>query len=91
MEALDDPSGWARVFDEEIIAALQLADALSGDSHTVDPDLVAELRRHFTEPELAELILVVGQANLNNRVGNGAKQILGPEPERERPRRPDRG
>ena len=27
--------------------------------------------------ELAELILVAGQANLNNRVGNAAKQLLG--------------
>ena len=30
------------------------------------------------EAELAELILVAGQANLNNRVGNASKQLLGP-------------
>lgn len=57
---------------------LSLADAVSGvDSHAVDPHLVAELRRHFDEVALAELILVAGQANLNNRAGNAAKQLLG--------------
>ena len=30
-----------------------------------------------TEAELAEIVLVCGQANLNNRVGNAAKQLLG--------------
>ena len=39
--------------------------------------LVEELRFHFNERELAELILVCGQANLNNRVGNASKQLLG--------------
>jgi alkylhydroperoxidase family enzyme len=39
--------------------------------------LVGELRFHFNERELGELILVCGQANLNNRAGNAAKQLLG--------------
>lgn len=56
---------------------LELADAMSGDSSSIAPLLVEELRFHFTEAELAELILVAGQANLNNRVGNAAKQLLG--------------
>jgi len=66
------------VFDVSTIAALNLTDAMSGDqTHTLDPELIAELREHFVEAELAELILVCGQANLNNRAGNVAKQLLG--------------
>ena len=63
------------------MAVLRLADAMCGASHTIDPDLVAALRTQFSEVELAELLLVAGQANLNNRAGNAAKQLLGQEPE----------
>lgn len=56
---------------------LRLADAVSGVSHELDPGLIRELRGLFAEPELAELVLVAGQANLNNRAGNAAKQLLG--------------
>jgi len=66
------------VFDVSTIAALKLTDAMCGDhNHTLAPELIAELRGHFVEAELAELVLVCGQANLNNRVGNAAKQLLG--------------
>lgn len=65
------------MFDDTERAALGLADALSGDrSAHLDADLVRELRAAFTDDELAELILVAGQANLNNRAGNAAKQVL---------------
>jgi len=61
------------------LAALQLADALTGDAtHELEAALVAELRAHYSEAELAEMILVCGQANLNNRAGNAAKQLLVP-------------
>ncbi len=50
---------------------------MCGASQNLDPDLVVELRRCFSEVELAELILVAGQANLNNRAGNAAKVLLG--------------
>ena len=65
------------MFDDRGRGALRLADALCGPTHALDPELVSDLRTHFTEVELAELILVAGQANLNNRVGNAAKQLLG--------------
>ncbi len=66
------------MFDDKAVAALRLADVMCGDRvHTIEPELVAELRSHFVEIELAELILVCGQANLNNRAGNAAKQLLG--------------
>ena len=78
LDALERPESWAETFDDRTTAALRLADALCGDSHALDGELVAELRAHLTEAELAELILVAGQANLNNRAGNAAKQLLGP-------------
>jgi len=48
-------------------------------THDLGIDLVGKLRAHFREDELAELILICGQANLNNRAGNAAKQLLGEE------------
>ena len=83
IDAVGRPEKWAEVFDVEIVAALRLTDAMCAASHSIDPELVVELRAHYTEEELAELILVSGQANLNNRVGNAAKQVLGgtPSPE----------
>ncbi len=66
------------MFDDKTVATLRLADAMCGDqTHALDPDLVTDLRSHFSEIEMAELILVCGQANLNNRAGNAAKQLLG--------------
>ena len=74
---MDAPETWEATFDERARAVLRLADAMCGESHTFDAELVTELRAQFTEVELAELILVAGQANLNNRAGNAAKQLLG--------------
>lgn len=57
---------------------LRLADEISSaSSHELSAELIGGLRTHFGEDELAELILVAGQANLNNRAGNAAKQLLG--------------
>lgn len=79
IDALDDPATWSQVFDDKTVVALQLADALSADNTSeLDDELRAELRAHHTEVELAEMILICGQANLNNRAGNAAKQLLGP-------------
>ena len=69
---------WADTFDAATVAALSLADAMAGDSsHEIDAALNAELRSHYSEQERGELILLCGQANLNNRAGNAAKQLLG--------------
>lgn len=67
------------MFDEKQRAVLRLADALCGDSQALAPELAMDLQAFFSEDELAELILVAGQANLNNRAGNAAKQLLGPD------------
>lgn len=83
IEALSDPTTWPDHFDDRERAALGLADAVSGDrSNQIDGPLIAALRQHFDETELAELILVAGQANLNNRAGNAAKQLLGSRADR---------
>jgi len=71
------PERWPDVFDEVERAVLGLADAMAGDSSAIAAGLAADLRRHFGEADLAELILVAGQASFNNRVGNAAKQLLG--------------
>lgn len=77
---MHDAATWRDRFDDRERAALALADAMSSDrSHDLDDALVDRLRGLFTEVELAELILVAGQANLNNRAGNAAKQLLGPD------------
>lgn len=78
IEALGKPEAWVEVFDERSRTALRFTDVMCGETHDIDAGLVSELRTHFDEAELAELILVAGQANLNNRAGNAAKQLLGP-------------
>lgn len=79
IDALDHPDQWTEVFDDATTAALELANALCGPkTHELDAALVESLRSHYSELELAELILVCGLANLNNRAGNAAKQLLGP-------------
>ena len=81
IEAIGEPSRWGDEFDARGQAVLRLADAMCGDTHALDPDLVTELRALFSEAELAELVLVAGQANMNNRSGNAAKQLLGAPPD----------
>ena len=74
---MSTPDAWASVFDDKERAVLELADAVAGDGSALGDVLVEELRFHFAEHELAELILVAGQANMNNRAGNAAKKLLG--------------
>lgn len=81
IDAIGTPDTWPHVFDERERLVLRLADEVSGaTSHALTPELVTGLRSHFAEEALAELVLVAGQANLNNRAGNAAKQLLGTTP-----------
>ena len=64
------------MFDDATTAALELADAMCAETNALPAELLDELRFHFSEAQRAELILVCGQANLNNRVGNVAKVLL---------------
>lgn len=78
LDALHEPASWGEVFEERTVAALRLADVMCGGPAPPDAALTDLLRHHYTEGELAELILVCGQANLNNRAANAAKHLLGP-------------
>jgi len=54
-------------FTEKEKAALRLADRVTRDAHTVDDKLFGELRRHFDEGEIIELLAAIGLFNYFNR------------------------
>jgi len=47
-------------FTEKEKAALRLAELVTRDAHTVDEQLFAELRKHFDEGEIVELLAAIG-------------------------------
>jgi alkylhydroperoxidase family enzyme len=54
-------------FTEKEKAALRLAERVTRDAHTVDDKLFGELRRHFDEGEIIELLAAIGLFNYFNR------------------------
>jgi alkylhydroperoxidase family enzyme len=54
-------------FTEKEKAALRLAERVTRDAHTVDDKLFGELRRHFDEGEIIELLAATGLFNYFNR------------------------
>ena len=54
-------------------AALRLAERMTRDSHTVDDELWAELRRHFNEGEIIELAAAIGLFNYFNRFNDALR------------------
>lgn len=48
-------------------AALRLAERVTRDAHTVDDQLWNELRQHFDEGEMVELLAAIGLFNYFNR------------------------
>ncbi|MGB8128952.1 MAG: hypothetical protein WCG81_04110 [Candidatus Angelobacter sp.] len=54
-------------FTEKEKAALRLAERVTRDAHAVDDKLFAELRRHFDEGEIIELLAAIGLFNYFNR------------------------
>jgi alkylhydroperoxidase family enzyme len=54
-------------FTEKEKAALRLAERVTHDAHTVDDQLFAELRKHFDEGEIIELLAAIGLFNYFNR------------------------
>jgi alkylhydroperoxidase family enzyme len=48
-------------------AALRLAERVTRDAHTVDNQLWDELRQHFDEGEMVELLAAIGLFNYFNR------------------------
>lgn len=61
-------------FTEKEKAALRLAERVTRDAHSVDDQLWAELRRHFDEGEIIELLSAIGLFNYFNRF-NDALQM----------------
>lgn len=54
-------------FTEKEKAALRLAERVTRDAHTVDDQLWSELRQHFDEGEMIELVAAIGLFNYFNR------------------------
>ena len=67
---------WATTFSPAEVAALELATRMCDDADNLGDELIARVKEHYTDQQIAELILVAGQANMNNRTGNAAKQLL---------------
>jgi alkylhydroperoxidase family enzyme len=54
-------------FTEKEKAALRLAERVTRDAHIVDDKLFGELRKHFDEGEIIELLAAIGLFNYFNR------------------------
>lgn len=61
-------------FTESEKAALRLTEQVTRDGHSVDDALWNELRTHFDEGELVELLCTIGLFNYFNRF-NDALQV----------------
>ena len=74
--AIAEPGQWAANFSPAEIVAMELADRMIDHADDLGAELMARIREHYDDQQIAELILVAGQANMNNRSGNAAKQLL---------------
>jgi alkylhydroperoxidase family enzyme len=79
-ERLPQVAGWreATCFSPAERAALALAEAatdLSGQEDPVSDEVWAEAARHYTEEELASLVIHIGLVNLWNRVNVSTRQV----------------
>ncbi|HZD93761.1 MAG TPA: hypothetical protein VE133_05870 [Candidatus Sulfotelmatobacter sp.] len=61
-------------FTEKEKTALRLAERVTLDAHTVDEQLWNQLRKHFDEGEIIELLAAIGLFNYFNRF-NDALQM----------------
>jgi alkylhydroperoxidase family enzyme len=61
-------------FTDKEKAALRLAERVTKDAHSVDDPLWTELRQHFDEGEIIELLAAIGLFNYFNRF-NDALQM----------------
>jgi alkylhydroperoxidase family enzyme len=76
LAAIGEPDRWAATFTPAEIAALELATRMCNEADNLGAELIARVKEHYDDQQIAELILVAGQANLNNRTGNAAKQLF---------------
>jgi alkylhydroperoxidase family enzyme len=54
-------------------AALELAERVTRDPHEVDDDFWAELRQHYDEGEIIELLAAIGLFNYFNRFNDALR------------------
>lgn len=55
------------VLTEREAVAVQLAERIALDPHTVDDDFFASLRQHFSDDEIVELVYACGIFNWGNK------------------------
>jgi alkylhydroperoxidase family enzyme len=60
-------------FTEAEKAALDLSERVTRDPHEVDDDFWAELRRHYDEGEIIELLAAIGLFNYFNRFNDALR------------------
>jgi alkylhydroperoxidase family enzyme len=58
----------SKLFDEKDKAVIHFADQVTRAAATVRDEQLQELRKHFTEEQIVELVLTVCVANFTNRV-----------------------
>lgn len=60
-------------FTDKEKVALRLAERVTRDAHTVDDQLWTELRKHFDEGEVVELLSAIGLFNYFNRFNDALR------------------
>jgi alkylhydroperoxidase family enzyme len=63
-------------FTPEEIVPLDLATRLCRESHDIPAELIERLHRYWSDAEIAEILMIAGQASMNNRVGSAAREIF---------------
>ncbi len=60
-------------FSDAEKAAIELAERMTQDSNGVDDDFWKELRKHYDEGEIVELLAAIGLFNYFNRFNNALR------------------
>lgn len=68
----------AHLFSTAERAAIQLAERLTTDPHGINEEVWADLREHFDEGQIIELVAVVGLFNYFNRFNEALKVEITP-------------
>lgn len=76
LAALRDPALWQETFAPNELVLLDLSDRMIAHADDLGDTLIARLREYYDDRQIAEILLVAGQANMNNRAGEAAKQLF---------------
>ncbi len=73
-QALKEPGGSGRsVFGDEERAGIQFSEQLTGWPASIKQADIDALAKHFSTAQIAELVLIIGTANLTNRFNEGMR------------------